>query len=167
MRRLTATALAGLTLAVCFTTYSAIAGPAPKPSFAGSAPKAGEIAWQPDLKTAHEAARKTGKPIFIVFGAEWCTFCKKYENKTLTNPVMVGLVNREFIPVKLDYDKDHETAEILEIQSVPCTVILSPEADLLGKVVGAKEPKDLWESLQDARELQAKVKQARLAAANR
>ncbi len=124
------------------------------------------VAWQTDLKAAQKLSVRTGRPMLIVFGADWCTHCGRFERNTLGNPTMAGFINREFVPVHLDFDKQQETAEVLEVQALPCTVILSPEADLLGKVVGAKAPKDYWEVLQDAKDEQSRIRQARFAAAN-
>lgn len=124
------------------------------------------IAWKSDLKAAQKESIRTGRPMLIVFGADWCTHCGRFEKNTLNNPTMAGYINREFVPVHLDFDKQQETAEVLEVQALPCTVILSPEADLLGKVVGAKAPKDYWEVLQDAKDEQARIRQARFAAGN-
>jgi thiol-disulfide isomerase/thioredoxin len=125
--------------------------------------KAG-ITWQHDLKAAQKQSIRTGRPMLIVFGASWCTHCGRFEKNTLNNSTMAGYINREFVPVHLDFDKEQQTAEVLEVEALPCTVILSPEADLLGKVVGAKAPKDYWEALQDAKDEQARIRQARFAA---
>ncbi len=129
--------------------------------FVVAAEPASPVAWRPDLRTAHRHAAATGKPVLIVFDAPWCRHCKKYEAETLADPRMAEYLNREFVPVRLDFDRDRKIAEVLEVESLPCTVILSPEADLLGKVVGAQPPKDLWEALQDSKELQSKVRQVR------
>lgn len=125
--------------------------------------KAVPVAWQNDLKAAQKHAVRTGRPMLIVFGADWCTHCGRFEKNTLGNPTMANYINRDFIPVHLDFDKEQEAAEVLEVEALPCTVILSPEADLLGKVVGAKAPKDFWEVLQDAKDEQVRIRQARFA----
>ena len=148
-------ALAGLVAGAWLT------GPTPAAEPAGSKPA---VSWQSDLKAAQKQSARTGRPMLIVFGADWCTHCGRFEEKTLNNPTMASYINREFIPVHLDFDKEQKTAEVLEVEALPCTVILSPEADLLGRVVGAKQPKDFWEALQDAKDEQARIRQARFAA---
>ncbi|MBA3316405.1 MAG: thioredoxin family protein [Planctomycetota bacterium] len=127
------------------------------------AAKNATVSWQSDLKAAQKQSIRTGRPMLIVFGADWCTHCGRFERNTLNNPTMAGYINREFVAVHLDFDKQQETAEVLEVEALPCTVILSPEADLLGKVVGAKAPKDYWEVLQDAKDEQARIRQTRFA----
>ncbi|QDT66432.1 thioredoxin family protein [Calycomorphotria hydatis] len=140
-------------IAVCCTLFTSIA----LSHFAMGDQPQGPVAWQKDLYTAHSLSVQSNKPVLVVFGAEWCRFCKKLEGNTLSNPVMAGYVNENFVPVHLDFDQDKKIAQILEVKSIPCTVILSPKADLLGRVVGFKEPKDFWENLEDARELQSKI----------
>ena len=146
------TALAGLVAVSWVCSQGLSAEPATK-----------SIVWQSDLKAAQKQAIRTGRPIMIVFSADWCTHCGKFEKNTLDNATMAGFINREFVAVHLDFDKQQQTAEILEVEALPCTVILSPEADLLGRVVGAKAPKDFWEALQDAKDEQARIRQARFA----
>lgn len=97
------------------------------------------VQWQKDLKTAHRLAVAQNKPILIVFGAEWCTFCHKLERNVINQPEMAAYINANFVAVHLDADKDRKAAELLEVDSLPCTVVLSPNADLLGKYTGYAE----------------------------
>jgi thioredoxin-related protein len=100
---------------------------------------AGNIAWFHDLFEAHKVSADSGRPMLIVFGAEWCHFCKEMDKTTLHDPTMVAYVEANFIPVHLDADRDKRIAEILKIKPIPCTVVLSPNADLLAKIVGYQE----------------------------
>lgn len=133
----------------------------------GAAPKTSKSAvhWKADLKAAQKAAEETGRPMLIVFGAEWCAHCGRFEKSTLGDPQMAGLINREFVPVRLDFDEEQKIAEVMEVEALPCTVILSPEADLLGRVVGAKQPKDFSKALQHAQTEHLRIRHARIASA--
>lgn len=99
------------------------------------------VQWQKDLKTAHKLAVAKGKPILLVFGAEWCTYCHKLEQNVIDQPETAAYINANFIPVHLDADHEKRVVEILEIDSLPCTVVLSPGADLLGKYPGYADTK--------------------------
>ena len=123
-------------------------------------PEGSGIDWQTDLKAAHKLAVRQQKPMLVVFGADWCFYCKKLEGETLGNRLMADYVRREFIPVHLDFDRDEKTAEILEVKSLPCTVILSPKVDLLGRIDGYVKPSEYYTGLQKARALQARIAQA-------
>lgn len=116
-----------------------------------AAPKGTGITWQTDLKKAHQTALRENKPMLIVFGADWCGYCKKLERETLSNPQMVKYVNAEFVPVHLDADKDKEALEILEVRGLPCSVILSPNADLLGRIEGYQKMAPYYSKLVSAR----------------
>ncbi|MFV0442481.1 MAG: thioredoxin family protein [Planctomycetaceae bacterium] len=106
-------------------------------AFAGGPGK--NVRWQKDLKTAHKVAQSEGKPILLVFGADWCTYCHKLEKNVLDQPATAAYINANFVAVHLDADHDKRVTEILEVESLPCTVVLSPNADLLGRFEGYAE----------------------------
>ena len=83
--------------------------------------------------------------------------CKKLEKTTLRDPDMVRYINATFVPVHIDVDKQKRVAEILEVESLPCTIVLSPEADLLGRFEGFDKPAGLHKKLAAAKKLQGRV----------
>jgi thioredoxin-like negative regulator of GroEL len=111
------------------------------------------IAWQPSLKTAHRLAIQQNKPIMVVFGAEWCTYCKKLEKNTLSNTQLSKYINSGFISVHIDVDEQERVAQILEVKSLPCTIVLSPSADLLGRIEGFQAPNAMYQKLAEAQNL--------------
>jgi thioredoxin-like negative regulator of GroEL len=110
------------------------------------------IKWHSDLKEARKIAVAENKPILVVFGAEWCTYCKKLEKQTINNPSIAKFINENFVPVHLDFDKEPKVGQILEVQSLPCTVILSPDAELLGRINGYHTPGPYQQNLTAARD---------------
>lgn len=118
------------------------------------------LKWQPDLRAAHAVAVRENKPMLLVFGAEWCGWCKKLEKTTLSDPQMVEYINRTFVPIHIDVDQQRKVAEILEVESLPCTIVLSPEADLLGRFEGFDKPEGLYKKLAAARQLLDNVEPA-------
>ena len=126
------------------------------------APAKAQINWQKDIFAAHEVSLRTGKPMLFVFSADWCSYCKKLEEYTLSHPEMTKYVNSSFVPVHLDFDRDKRLAEILKIDKIPCTVVLSPHADLLSKQFGYLKPVAYHDVLQKAHQLQQKIHQAGL-----
>ena len=131
----------------------------------GAGPAPAKIKWYKDLKSAHKVAAESEKPVLIVFGASWCGFCHKLERETLTDQKLVQLVEKEFVAVHLDFDRDEKIAKILDVEKLPCTVILSPEADLLAHEVGFNKPKQYTQILTTALERRAEIQQAKHAAA--
>lgn len=144
--------ITGLVVLLTFVPATQAAGP-----FRRQAPK---VSWHSDLHSAHRVSVKSGKPILIVFGADWCGYCKKLDRTTLQHPEMVSYIESAFVPVHLDFDKEREIAKILEVKSLPCSVVLSPDADLLGKLVGYVEADKYYQSLEASRQLQQRIQQA-------
>lgn len=127
-------AMAALTFVVCVAISNA------------SPPKNG-INWETDLLKARSKALQTGRPILIVFGAEWCTFCKKMENTTLSEKEMVGVINKRFVPVHLDFDKSKPIANALEVKGIPSSIVISTEADVLSRKDGFAKSGDYYKIL--------------------
>lgn len=118
-----------------------------------------KLKWHKSLKAAHQLAVETDKPLLIVFGASWCHYCHKLERETLSDSRMVAAIERDFIPVHLDFDRDSKVAKILEVKRLPCTVVLSPDADLLLKSEGYKDYKGFIKILQASLEKRSKIQQ--------
>lgn len=121
-------------------------------------PKAA-IGWQPDIFAAHKVSVRENKPMLLVFGAEWCGFCKKLEQTTLAEPDLAKYINENFVPVHLDFDKEERVVEILKVGPLPCTVVLSPQADLLEQFVGYMEAPGYYQKLAGAERLHARLRQ--------
>ena len=120
-----------------------------------------KIQWQRSLKVAQRLAIQQDKPIMIVFGASWCTYCHKLERETLADKRITGVIEREFIPVHLDFDKESKVAKILEVDRLPCTVFLTPQADLLLRSEGFANVKEFHSTLTSVLERQSEVQQVR------
>ena len=126
------------------------------------APSSG-VNWSSDLHTARDEAVRTRKPILIVFGAEWCGFCKKLEKETLSDPSMAAVINERFVPVHLDLTDramtpSKKVAQILEVKTLPSCIVLSPEADLLGRVKGFQTPEAMYQHLTAAEQVHAEIR---------
>jgi thioredoxin-related protein len=113
-------------------------------------PAKSKIHWQKSLHAAHDAAVEQKKPLLLVFGASWCTFCHKMHRETFTDRNLAALIEREFIALTLDFDKDTKAVEVLEVEQLPCTVVLSHEGDLLLKHVGFAKADAYQKKLQQA-----------------
>ncbi len=128
-----------------------------KPAAATSDGKKPNIRWQTDLKIAHEVALELNRPMLVVFDADWCSYCRKMERTTLSEPKLISQINNDFVPVHLNLDEHARIAEILEVKRIPCTVALSPRADLLGRLTGYVGLKQYGDSLTRVLDLHKKV----------
>ena len=117
-----------------------------------------KIQWSYDIKAAYKVASKQKKPLLVVVGGPGCGYCKLMDQNTLSDPAMVDFVSKRFVAVHLDYERNRKECEILEVESLPTTIVLSTDADVLGEMVGyrdkAKFRTGLDEALKAERELQ-------------
>jgi thioredoxin-related protein len=117
------------------------------------------LVWHRNLKEAHKLSIQTDKPMLIVFGASWCHYCHKLDRETLADKRVMAMIERDFIPIHLDFNKDAKVAKILEVESLPCTVALTPQADLLQKAVGYRDSKGYLKVLQASLDARTTIRQ--------
>lgn len=101
-------------------------------SVASAAAPARSIEFHRSIEEARKAA-KVERPTVLLFGATWCTWCRKMETDTLTDPKVMQAAG-QFLWVKIDVDKDQELAARYGVDGVPVAVMI----DNQGRVLGAQ-----------------------------
>jgi thioredoxin-related protein len=152
------------TVAVGATAWAKSAttrNPSQMPQAAKASQAAPSVQWLQDLQAARRASRATGRPMLIVFGGPHCVYCKKLDAEVFSHPTIARYVNASFIPVHLDFEKNKRAAEILEVKSLPTSIILSPEADLLGSIEGFVQTREFAEVLHQSIEFQRTLRDER------
>jgi len=125
-----------------------------------------KVHWLQDLHAAQRASIASGRPMLIVVGGPKCYYCKKLDAEVFANPTVAKYINSAFVPVHLDYYKHTRVAQILEVKSLPTSVILSPEADLLGSIEGYVNLREYAVVLHQAVEYQRSMRDEKELAAN-
>ena len=100
------------------------------------------IKWGNNLDSAFAIASKSNKIILIDFMAEWCPPCKKMDNNTFSNTNIINKSN-EFIPVRIDVDKQQDIAKEYNGNArkyggigIPNILFLDKENNLIHQIVG-------------------------------
>ncbi|HWF46081.1 MAG TPA: DUF255 domain-containing protein, partial [Bryobacteraceae bacterium] len=93
------------------------------------------VNWLPWGERAFEAARQQDKPIFLSAGYSTCHWCHVMAHESFENDRVAEILNREFVPIKLDREErpDVDRIYMLYVQAVtgsggwPLSVWLTPD----------------------------------------
>lgn len=99
----------------------------------GNSADAEGIAWLTDYDEALEQARLSKKLVVVDFFATWCGPCEMMHRTTFADEKVQQRM-ADFVPLKIDVDRDRDVAARYGVNNVPTTLVI--EAD--GRpVVGA------------------------------
>ncbi|GAB6904868.1 conserved exported hypothetical protein [Desulfosarcina cetonica] len=76
------------------------------------------------------------KKLFLVFNADWCRYCHQMETETFQNPTVIAYVNRNFIPVSVNSDRQHDIAQKYGVQGLPSTWFIAENGQRIGSRPG-------------------------------
>ena len=113
------------------------------------APSSTRIAWRTSFAAAQSEARRTGKPILVDFTAAWCTNCKALDTRTYTDANVIR-ESRKFVAVKVDTDKDPQTALRYRVSSLPVVAVLKADGTFSSAFLGFRDAKGTVQFLQSA-----------------
>ena len=101
-----------------------------------------DIQWMSNLDSAFTISSNSNKIIMIDFMAEWCSPCQEMDKKTFSNINIIKKSN-EFIPVRIDVDKQQNIAEKYNGNArkyggigIPNILFLDKEKNVLSHIVG-------------------------------
>jgi thioredoxin-like negative regulator of GroEL len=98
-----------------------------------------EVQWRHDYAAARKEAVEKDRPLVIDFGTENCFWCKQLDLRTFRDAAVVRSLNEQFVPLKIDAQREPDLTSRLRIQTFPTIVIASPEGKILDAVEGFKE----------------------------
>ncbi len=96
------------------------------------------VDWYPWGEEALERAKKEGKLILLSIGYSACHWCHVMEHESFEDPAIAGLMNDNFINIKVDREERPDLDEIYMMATVsmnrgqggwPMTVFLTPELE--------------------------------------
>jgi len=115
--------------------------------FATCAP-AQDVSWRYDYNSARKEAAEKNRPLLLDFGTEHCFWCAKLDSTTFKDPEIARVLNQQFIPLKVDAEKNPLLTQTLQVQSFPTLVLAAPDGKILGTLEGYMPAERLQGSLQ-------------------
>lgn len=93
--------------------------------------RAAEINWHPWSEAAFEEAKQSGRPILLSISAVWCHWCHVMDETTYSHPGIIDLINREYVPVRVDNDVRPDINQRYNMGGWPSTAFLTSSGDIL------------------------------------
>jgi thiol:disulfide interchange protein len=112
-----------------------------------------DIEWQPYSPATSAKAKQQGRPQFVFIYAQWCQFCERFEKQTLESAPIRARLEKEFVPIALDYDQSREQVKQLGVKMVPTTIILAPDGRQLLRFLGVVSVTELLGIMDKAQQL--------------
>lgn len=80
----------------------------------------GKVSWGRDYETALAVAKKSGKPLFVLFQeVPGCAGCKQFGRDVLGDAKVVKAIEENFVPLLIHNNKGGKDAELIEKFSEP------------------------------------------------
>ena len=113
-----------------------------------------EMNFHRDYNTALSQAKKENKVLVMVLGADYCPWCRKFENKTLNSALVKPYLQKEVITLVVDKKFDIESfPKKFTTQYTPRVFYINPSnEDILHDTFGYIKKKDFMKDLQKAQD---------------
>ncbi|MCP4023606.1 MAG: thioredoxin family protein [Desulfobacteraceae bacterium] len=86
-------------------------------------------------------AKKQDKKIFLHFRADWCGYCKKMEKTTFKKSAVVSYLNKNFVSIKVDGDREGKLVSYYKVKGYPDNWFINEEQKNLFNLPGYLSPK--------------------------
>ena len=107
-----------------------------------------EINWQ-SFEDGIARGKTENKKLYLHFYAKWCGACRIMENKTFKDPAVVAYINENFIPIKVNTDKEQDTSRIFRIRALPDNWFLTEDGKPIGHTPGYIKPDQMKRMLRN------------------
>jgi hypothetical protein len=93
--------------------------------------RAAEIAWRPWGEEAFAEARRLERPVLLSLSAVWCHWCHVMDETSYSDPVVIERINRDYVPVRVDNDRDPDVNRRYNMGGWPTTAFLTGTGQVL------------------------------------
>ena len=87
------------------------------------------------------------KKIFLHFWAAWCKYCAKMAKDTFKDPKVIAYLNKNFISIKVNVEKEQKVASNYNIMGLPVSCFISEKGNEISDLPGYIPPKMLIDIL--------------------
>jgi tetratricopeptide (TPR) repeat protein len=114
---------------------------------AANALAADPIPWRTDYNEARKEAIEKNLPIFVEIGTEECFYCRKLENGPFKDPALAKMLGTNFIPLKIDANRDVQLARALKVSLYPTMVLAGHDGKIYAFLEGYMESERIQDNI--------------------
>ena len=100
------------------------------------------IRWQ-TFSAGMARGKSENKTVFVHFYAKWCGPCKIMDKKTFKDPGVIAALNQDFIPIKIDVDRNQKVSKLFKVKAIPDTWLIGTDYEIIHHRSGYISPKQL------------------------
>ncbi|HEX7263180.1 MAG TPA: DUF255 domain-containing protein [Candidatus Dormibacteraeota bacterium] len=93
--------------------------------------RANEIDWHTWSEESFAEAGKLDRPILLSISAVWCHWCHVMDETTYSNEGVINLINREYLPIRVDNDLRPDINQRYNMGGWPTTAFLTSTGEIL------------------------------------
>jgi uncharacterized protein YyaL (SSP411 family) len=93
--------------------------------------RAHEINWREWSGDAFAEASRLKRPILLSISAVWCHWCHVMDETTYSHPGIIDLINREYLPIRVDNDLRPDINQRYNMGGWPTTAFLTSSGEIL------------------------------------
>src|SRR2546428_4433738 len=110
-----------------------------------------KIQWLEWGKESFERAKSLGRPILLDITGSWCHWCHVMDNTSYSDPAVIDLVNKNFIPVRVDTDRRPDVNRRYNMGGWPTTAFLDNEGRIItgGTYIPPQQLREVLRSVLD------------------
>ena len=99
------------------------------------------VQWADTWDAAFSRAQTEEKVVLVTFYADWCIWCKKFEDTTLADNSVASFLSNNTVPIRLDVDgAGQDLSDEYEVDGLPTVLVLRADGSELGRIPGYLPP---------------------------
>lgn len=98
-----------------------------------------KIQWQ-SYDTGIKMIQDQKKKGFLHFYSDWCKYCKIMDNQTFTDSEIIKYLNKNFISIRVNAEKQRNVAQKYGVRGLPNTWFISEDSTSLSSQPGFIQP---------------------------
>jgi len=97
--------------------------------------------WITEWDRGIDAAEKSGKPLLVLFTADWCPPCRTLKEEVFSRSAVMSRLRADFTLVKVDLTDragpNNRIAMDYGVRGIPCLMVFNSRGEQVGRLVGA------------------------------